>query len=192
MQLQVTEKSFLAEDVRLPPGKASTEEATPVETAKVTLAVSSSSSRQRWDGPFCRPSHGAITTSYGVRRRFNGKLLVADYFHGGLDYGASAGSPVVAPAGGRICLVGSEAAGFRVHGNCVALDHGHGVVSLLMHLESVAVRPGQCVSQGAMIGTVGSSGRSTGAHLHWGLFVHGSNVDPEPWMAPSPQQIWEW
>jgi len=135
---------------------------------------------QYWTGPLLRPSQGRVSTGYGVRRYYNG-VFAEDYYHRGLDYAAGTGSPVVAPAAGRIALVGTEAEGFRVHGNTVGIDHGQGVLSIMLHLNSIAVREGDMVQAGQTIGTVGNTGASTGPHLHWGLYVNGVAVDPVPW-----------
>ncbi|NEO60047.1 MAG: M23 family metallopeptidase, partial [Moorea sp. SIO4G2] len=91
------------------------------------------------------------------------------------------GSPVVAPAAGQIALVGRESEGFRVHGNTVGINHGQGVLSIMLHLSEIKVKEGDFVQAGQVIGTIGSTGASTGPHLHWGLYVHGQSVDPVPW-----------
>lgn len=62
------------------------------------------------------------------------------YFHGGIDYGEDNGAPVIAPSGGIVSLTGREDEGFKLHGNCVGIDHGHGVTSILMHLNSISVQ----------------------------------------------------
>jgi len=77
--------------------------------------------------------------------------------------------------------VGRESQGFKIHGNVVGLDHGQGVASILMHLARIDVKEGDVVKAGQVIGTLGSTGASTGPHLHWGLYVHGQSVDPVPW-----------
>lgn len=133
-----------------------------------------------WNGPLLRPSAGRVSTGYGVRRYYNG-VFAEDYYHRGLDYAASTGTPVVAPAAGRIGLVGTEAEGFRVHGNTVGIDHGQGVLSIMLHLNSITVQEGDMVQAGQTIGTIGNTGASTGPHLHWGLYVNGVAVDPVPW-----------
>lgn len=76
-----------------------------------------------------------------------------------------------------------EEEGYKVCGNCIGIDHGHGVVSIFMHLNTVDAAVGQRFTKGDVIGTVGSTGRSTGAHLHWGLMVHGESVDPTSWLG---------
>ena len=133
-----------------------------------------------WNGPFVRPNRGRISTVYGVRRYYNG-VFANDYFHRGLDYAGGMGSPVFAPAAGRVALVGRLADGFRLHGNTIGIDHGQGVVSVFLHLSRIDVREGDLVQPGQVIGAIGSTGASTGPHLHWGLYVNGKSVDPLPW-----------
>ena len=133
-----------------------------------------------WNGAFLRPNSGRVSTVFGVRRYYNG-VFAHDYYHRGVDYAGGYGSPIVAPAAGRIRLIGRESKGFRVHGNTVGIDHGQGVVSIFLHLSRINVREGDFVKAGQKIGTVGSTGASSGPHLHWGLYVHGVAVDPVPW-----------
>ncbi len=133
-----------------------------------------------WKGAFLKPNAGPITSIYGVRRYYNGEFA-EDYYHRGVDYAGDTGSPVIAPAPGRIALVGRVSQGFRVHGNVVGIDHGQGVSSIMMHLSRIDVKEGDFVQAGQRIGAVGSTGAATGPHLHWGLYVHGLSVDPVPW-----------
>ncbi|MFM2064403.1 MAG: hypothetical protein RLZZ507_4074, partial [Cyanobacteriota bacterium] len=123
---------------------------------------------------------GRLTTTYGVRRYYNGKFA-NDYYHRGLDYAGASGSAVIAPASGKVVLVGTVSQGFRVHGNVVGIDHGQGVTSIFMHLSRINVKEGDIVKPGQLIGAVGSTGASTGPHLHWGLYVNGQSIDPTPW-----------
>ena len=133
-----------------------------------------------WDGPMVRPSQGRVSTEYGVRRYYNG-VFAEDYYHRGVDYAAANGSPVVAPAAGYVALVGRVAGGFELHGNTIGIDHGQGVLSIMIHLSRIDVNEGDFVRPGQVIGGIGSTGASTGPHLHWGLYVHGVAVDPVPW-----------
>mmetsp|Transcript_13078 Transcript_13078/g.27667 ORF Transcript_13078/g.27667 Transcript_13078/m.27667 type:complete len:333 (-) Transcript_13078:366-1364(-) len=152
--------------------------------------------KQQWGGAFLRPCRGRISTEYGQRRFYNG-TWAEQYFHRGVDYAAAMGTPVKAPCGGVVNLIGYERDGFNVHGNVVGIDHGHGVVSLLMHLNSIDVKRGEYIQAGKVVGKVGTTGRSTGPHLHWGLFVGGEAVDPDPWMenaspaADDDRPIWD-
>jgi murein DD-endopeptidase MepM/ murein hydrolase activator NlpD len=133
-----------------------------------------------WNGAFVRPSEGEISTVYGVQRYYNGEFA-QDYYHRGVDYAAGVGAPVMAPAAGRIALVGREAEGFELHGNTIGIDHGQGVLSILIHLSRIDVKEGDFVRAGQRIGAVGATGIATGPHLHWGLYVNGQCVDPVPW-----------
>jgi len=133
-----------------------------------------------WNGPMQRPNRGEITSGYGVRRYYNG-VFANNYYHKGVDYAGGTGSPTVAPAAGRIVLVGRVADGFRLHGNTVGIDHGQGVASIFIHLSRIDVREGDFVQAGQTVGAVGATGSATGPHLHWGLYLHGVSVDPVPW-----------
>lgn len=160
-------------------GKASSS-ATQLELDRVAAFKELVTPDKFWHGSFVRPNAGRISTVFGVRRYYNG-VFAQDYYHRGVDYAGGAGSAVMAPAAGYIRLVGKEAEGFRVHGNTIGIDHGQGVVSVLLHLQDIYVREGDFVQAGQTIGTIGSTGASTGPHLHWGLYVHGVSVDPVPW-----------
>lgn len=177
--VQVRDRQFPVQRITLPPGKAG-QKATELELNRVAAFKQLVSPEKYWNGSFLAPNKGRISTIYGVRRYYNGKFA-KDYYHRGVDYAGATGSPVIAPATGRIALVGREAEGFRVHGNVVGLDHGQGVTSIFMHLNRIDVREGEMVKAGQVIGSVGSTGASTGPHLHWGLYVQGQSVDPLPW-----------
>ena len=160
--------------------------ATQLELDKVAELKKLVTPTKYWNGMFVRPNNNRVSTVYGVRRYYNG-VFANDYYHKGVDYAGGYGSPVVAPAAGKVMLVGKEANGFHVHGNVVGIDHGQGVVSIFMHLQDINVAEGKMVQPGERIGTIGSTGASTGPHLHWGLYLHGVAVDPVPWRFNSIQ-----
>ncbi len=178
LNVQVRDRDFPTQSIWLPPGKDS--EGTDAEFDRVDAFKALVTPQKFWDGKLLRPNSGEITTIYGVRRYYNG-VFAKDYYHRGVDYAGAYGSPVVAPAAGRVSLVGRESQGFKIHGNVVGIDHGQGVASILMHLARIDVKEGDFVKAGQVIGTLGSTGASTGPHLHWGLYVHGQSVDPVPW-----------
>jgi murein DD-endopeptidase MepM/ murein hydrolase activator NlpD len=120
---------------------------------------------------FQRPTPGGLTSSFGLRRIFNGEPRAP---HAGLDIKAPAGQAVRAPAAGVVVLTGD----FFFSGNAVFLAHGEGVVSLFAHLSKVAVKQGQVVKAGDLLGNVGMTGRATGPHLHWSLSLNNARVDP--------------
>ncbi|MCC3464456.1 MAG: M23 family metallopeptidase [Microcoleus sp. PH2017_29_MFU_D_A] len=178
LNVQVRDRDFPTQSIWLPPGKDS--EGTDAEFDRVDAFKALVTPQKFWDGKLLRPNSGEITTIYGVRRYYNG-VFAKDYYHRGVDYAGAYGSPVVAPAAGRVSLVGRESQGFKIHGNVVGIDHGQGVASILMHLSRIDVKEGDFVKAGQVIGALGSTGASTGPHLHWGLYVHGQSVDPVPW-----------
>lgn len=112
---------------------------------------------------FARPAEGRITGVYGSQRIFGG---LPRNPHWGLDIAAPTGTPVVAPADGIVRL---SAGPYLLEGNIVVLDHGAGIVTSYVHLDTRAVRTGARVRRGDLLGTIGTTGRSTGPHLHWGL-----------------------
>lgn len=175
----VRDRSFGVQRITLRPGKAGLD-ATEYELKRVAAFKQLVTPQKFWNGPFLKPNKGAITTIYGVRRYYNGKFA-KDYYHRGVDYAGAVGSPVVAPAAGRVALVGRVSQGFRIHGNTIGIDHGQGVTSVFLHLSRINVQEGDFVQAGQVIGAVGSTGAVTGPHLHWGLYVHGQSVDPVPW-----------
>lgn len=127
---------------------------------------------------FAPPLSGEVrrTSPYGSRRTYGNDPSVSA--HAGEDYGASSGTPVYAPATGRVVLAET----LFVRGNAVVLDHGNGVFTGYWHLSALDVRPGEQVTQGKLLGKVGSTGLSTGAHLHWELRIAGMAVDPLQWL----------
>ncbi|MBN1583214.1 MAG: LysM peptidoglycan-binding domain-containing M23 family metallopeptidase [Anaerolineae bacterium] len=136
---------------------------------------------QRWQGTFGLPLSGerSITTPFGTRRSYNAGP--ASGFHGGVDYAAPEDTPVNCPAAGRVVL----AEALQVRGNVVIVDHGRGVMSGYWHLSQVNVVAGQEVARGDVLGWVGNTGLSTGAHLHWEMRVMGVQVDPLQWTRES-------
>jgi lysostaphin len=181
LAVKVSDRKFPVQRITLPPGKAGVQ-ATEYELQQVKEFKALQTPEKFWNGVFLRPNKGRMTTTYGVRRYYNGKFA-NDYYHRGLDYAGAAGSAVVAPAPGRVALVGRVSQGFRVHGNVVGIDHGQGVTSIFMHLSRINVKEGDIVKAGQLIGGVGSTGASTGPHLHWGLYVNGKSIDPTSWQT---------
>jgi murein DD-endopeptidase MepM/ murein hydrolase activator NlpD len=99
-----------------------------------------------------------------------------EFLHSGVDYVAGYGVPVSAAGYGCVSSVSWDSG----YGNLVVIAHRFGVTSWYAHLNTVAVRSGQCLGAGARVGTVGSTGRSTGPHLHFELRVRGAAIDPLP------------
>ncbi|MEZ4501877.1 MAG: peptidoglycan DD-metalloendopeptidase family protein [Dehalococcoidia bacterium] len=130
----------------------------------------------QWDGTFIQPIAGRHTTSFGEGRSYNGGPV--GNFHTGEDIAAELGTPVGAAARGRVAWTGE----MPIRGNSVIIDHGGGVKTGYHHLNSISVNVGDILEQGWEVGRVGSTGLSTGPHLHWELTVWGVNVDPMAWI----------
>jgi murein DD-endopeptidase MepM/ murein hydrolase activator NlpD len=183
VSLNFTDRKFRIQRINLPPGKSGLE-ATPYELKKVAAFKAMVTPIKYWNGKFVDPSTAATSTPFGVKRYYNG-VFANDYYHRGLDYAGAKGSPVTAPAAGKVVMVGLVKNGFRVHGNAIGLDHGQGVVSIFMHLSRIDVKEGDLVKTGEAIGAIGNTGASTGPHLHWGLYVNGIGVEPAQWLSQS-------
>ncbi|MFT5683102.1 MAG: murein DD-endopeptidase MepM/ murein hydrolase activator NlpD [Myxococcota bacterium] len=134
-----------------------------------------------WIGPLLRPIEGRRTSGFGRYRTYSDGRRS---YHYGTDLANITGTPVHAAASGIALHAGWQ----HIFGNVVILDHGQGVSTSYNHLSAVDIAPGDIVEDGAVIGRVGSTGQSTGPHLHWGLVVDGVSVDAEQWLVPLP---WE-
>lgn len=178
LAVDLRNRTFPVQRITLPPGQSSL--GTDYEFARVAAFREVVTPERFWSGAMVRPNPGRVSTVYGVRRYYNG-VFAQDYYHRGVDYAAPTGSPVASPAAGRIVLVGRVSDGFELHGNTIGIDHGQGVLSIMIHLSRIDVTEGDFVQAGQVIGAVGSTGASTGPHLHWGLYVNGISVDPVPW-----------
>ena len=133
-----------------------------------------------WRGPFRLPLDGAGSASgFGERRIINGEPRAP---HTGADFSAPAGAPVFAANAGVVVL----AADHFFAGTSVILDHGLGLYTMYFHLLESLVHPDQRVDRGQVIARVGSTGRATGPHLHWGARLYGARIDPRELLKPLP------
>ena len=130
--------------------------------------------------PSIWPAKGWVTSRFGYRdyplSQNDGFSLgsLVD-FHGGLDIAAAIGTDIVSPADGVVAETGSDAR----TGNYIIVSHGYGLKTLYGHLDQILVRSSQAVKRGELIGTIGNTGRSTGAHLHYEVRIDGQPVNPE-------------
>ncbi len=147
------------------------------ELAQVLAAVQAVTGTRYWQGRLTMPAAGRVTSPFGTRRSYHGGPYSYTSYHDGVDLSAWAGLNVLAPAGGVVVLAET----LNVRGNATIIDHGWGVYSGFWHQSAIAVKVGEVVQAGQVIGTIGNTGLSTGAHLHWSLFVGGVQVNPVPW-----------
>jgi murein DD-endopeptidase MepM/ murein hydrolase activator NlpD len=142
--------------------------------------VSPASADKLWDGEFLSPSPYSylecLNSRFGNIRSFNGGPY--NTFHSGVDFCGGEGVQITAPAEGKVIFAGP----LTVRGNATIIDHGWGVYSGIYHQSAISVQVGQMVKAGDPIGLVGGTGRVTGAHLHWEIWVNGVQVDPIDWL----------
>jgi len=175
--IRVHERSYIFEFIVVPPeliDPVTTEE----EAAFVAPLLESVTREKYWSGLFEAPSAFAdcINSSFGNRRSYNGSGFT--YYHSGVDFCGGEDSPIAAPADGVVVFAGL----LEIRGNFTLIDHGWGVFSAYLHQSEIFVSAGDHVSTGQTIGSVGSTGRSTGAHLHWEIVVGGVPVNPLDWL----------
>ncbi len=156
--------------------------ATKPEDQTILSVIAPSTSTKLWAGLFSAPAvfTDQFTSFFGTRRTYHGigTELTIEGFHSGLDFAGGEGLEIFAPAPGRVVF----AAPLTVRGNATIIDHGWGVYSGFWHQSEFLVNVGDVVTQGQVIGLVGKTGRVTGAHLHWEVWVNGVQVNPLDWL----------
>jgi murein DD-endopeptidase MepM/ murein hydrolase activator NlpD len=136
-----------------------------------TTAAGQARQATPWKGHFIRPVAGRVTSGYGYRTH---PIFHVTKLHTGIDIGAPSGTPIHAAGDGEVVFSGR----WGGYGNCIIIDHGGGVATLYGHCSALGVGVGQRVKQGQVIGRVGSTGLSTGPHLHWEVRHQGRPVNP--------------
>lgn len=182
--LDVKARTFVTQNVKGIPPK--TVDPDPKELARMkddNAATQSARDKARegatWrsafmDG-FVLPIKAPTSGVYGSRRTYNGQERS---WHKGHDLAAKTGTPVKAPADGIVRLARDT----FMSGNLIMLDHGGGLTTVYAHLHTMGVKVGDSVKTGDVIGTVGSTGRSSGPHLHWGAYWKNTAIDPILWV----------
>ena len=176
--IQVRETPFPRDRVYLPPDQGGLLDPAVAERELriVTPLYAIFSPAALWNGPFLLPAQGPLTTEFGEMRAYNDGPFAS--WHNGLDIGAPEGAPIVAPAPGQVVYTGT----LPIRGNFTAIDHGLGVLTCYFHQSQILVGVGQYVQPGDLIGRVGTTGLSTGAHLHWEVRIQGIPVNPWQWV----------
>jgi murein DD-endopeptidase MepM/ murein hydrolase activator NlpD len=177
----VTSGEYGSEELYVPPETIDPAVVDP-ENQTIFSVISPATPTRYWDGIFASPAvyPDEFTSLYGRRRLYHGTGtdLVIEGFHTGLDFAGGEGLQISAPAPGKVVF----AAPLTVRGNATIIDHGWGVYSGFWHQSQIFVNVGSMVEKGQVIGLVGGTGRVTGAHLHWEVWVNGVQVDPLDWL----------
>jgi murein DD-endopeptidase MepM/ murein hydrolase activator NlpD len=143
-----------------------------IENAGIAKVRQLDTKEQNFLAGFQWPTLGRISGVFGSQRILNGKPRSP---HNGIDIAAPKGTPVLATAAGTVALVHQD---MFYSGKTVMIDHGHGLSSVYIHMRTITVTKGQNVNKSDKIGTVGMTGRATGPHLHWGISLFGTHLDP--------------
>ncbi len=152
------------------------------ELAQINAARTVNADTDGWSQDFIWPVTGRISGRFGSQRIYRGE---PGSYHSGIDIATGgSGAPFVAPADGVVTLATSRP--FSLEGYLLIIDHGQGLNSAFLHMSKIAVTEGQEVKQGQYIGNIGSSGRATGPHLHWGLKWRDARLDPLLFTGPMP------
>jgi murein DD-endopeptidase MepM/ murein hydrolase activator NlpD len=154
-----------------------TPEGRELEADALAAAFATVPAQPRWSDPFLLPLEGRDTSGFGAPRRYGVGGNVS--YHQGADLAAPTGTPILATNHGVVRVAGF----YPIKGGLVVLDHGQGVTSLYFHQSAIDVAVGDVVVRGDVIGRVGSTGLSTGPHLHWEMRVDGVPSDPMRWVG---------
>jgi murein DD-endopeptidase MepM/ murein hydrolase activator NlpD len=175
LPLRVEKVDFGTQTLSLPPSMvdldAKTLERVNQEARRLQALFQTFRNERLWEGVFIRPVEGEIVAGFGLNRIINGRQRSQ---HTGVDLRAEEGTPVLACNHGAVVFVDE----LFFSGKSVILDHGWGLYSMYFHLSEPLVQEGNHVRTGTILGRVGSTGRSTGPHLHWGIRINGARVDP--------------
>lgn len=146
---------------------------------EINVARSQSAKTAYFADTFQMPTQGRLTTPYGYQRVVNGK---PSNRHMAIDIANKQGTPIVASNHGRVVLAES----LYLTGNTVIIDHGLTLFSIYAHMSKLDVKPGQQVAKGQLIGKIGTTGFSTGPHLHYGMLIGNTYINPNPFFQSSP------
>jgi len=175
--VQVKKTIFKRETLSIPPKKSKhlTSKCLGKEGIKIRKTCRKEKLEQFWEGEFILPTKGRISSPFGAYRVYNeGK---ASWRHKGVDIANKEGTEIRAPNSGIVVL----SQDMRVHGGTIIISHGQGILSILCHLKERLIKKGEKVEKDQLIGLMGQTGLATGPHLHWGLYVSGTTIDPLEW-----------
>jgi len=169
--IEIAGRESKTEKIDIEKSKLVTNEETAKEDKILRQAIAELKSKKYWSGSFVKPVEGRITTEFGIKRTVNGSQ---GGVHRGVDIAAKEGTDIKAANDGVVTLARKH----TLTGNTVVINHGAGVVSVYYHMSEILVKEGSNIKTGEVLGRVGSTGVSTGAHLHWGIWIFGVDVNP--------------
>lgn len=175
LPIVIKAKEFASEALQVPPRTIAPTKKDLVQIKRDIAALKTVYARrtpeQFWDPPALLPVENIITSQYGTFRVYNRHKLNP---HLGTDFRAPSGTPVIAPMSGYVAL----ARKLFFTGYTVILDHGYGLFTVYGHLSELKAKEGRPLKKGELLGLSGATGRASGPHLHWGVNLHGTKIDP--------------